>query len=67
VAAAGAGREDIIDQVRGTFAELSPERFPMLVAHVDEMTAGDGDDRFRFAIDTFLDGLVARAARAARA
>jgi hypothetical protein len=31
----------------------------MLVSRVAEMTAGGGD-RFRFVIDTFLDGLVAR-------
>lgn len=63
VAGSGTDRDDIVDQVRSTFAELPPERFPMLVAHVAEMTAGDGDDRFHFAVDTFLDGLVARAAR----
>ena len=34
----------------------------MLTAHVAEMTSGDGDERFAFAIDTFLDGLVARSA-----
>jgi hypothetical protein len=34
----------------------------MLTEHVAEMTAGDGDQRFEFAIDTFLDGLVARSA-----
>jgi AcrR family transcriptional regulator len=63
ISEAGTGREDIVDRVRSTFAELPPERFPMLVGHVAEMTAGDGDDRFRFAVDTFLDGLVARAAK----
>jgi AcrR family transcriptional regulator len=55
---------DIVDRVRNTFAGLPPERFPMLVAHVAEMTAGGSEDRFHFAVDTFLDGLVARAARA---
>ena len=62
-AAGSEGREDMVERMQATLAGLPPERFPMLVAHVDEMTAGDGDDRFRFAIDTFLDGLVARAAR----
>jgi AcrR family transcriptional regulator len=60
ISEAGASHEDVVDQVRGTFAELPPERFPNLVAHVAEMTAGDSGDRFHFAVDTFLDGLVAR-------
>jgi AcrR family transcriptional regulator len=63
LAESGDQRGDIIDLVRATFAGLPPERFPNLTAHVDAMTAGDGDDRFEFAIDTFLDGLVARSAR----
>jgi AcrR family transcriptional regulator len=46
-----------------TFAGLSPDRFPLLVAHAAEMVAGDADERFRFAIDLVLDGVVARAAR----
>ena len=28
-----------------------------------QLVAGEGDDRFRFAVDTFLDGFVARSAR----
>jgi hypothetical protein len=45
------------------------DRYPQLTAHIAEMTSGEGDDRFAFAIDTFLDGLVARsvARRAANA
>jgi AcrR family transcriptional regulator len=56
-------RADIIGQVRDAFASLPPDRFPNLVAHVAEMTAGDGNERFDFAIETFLDGLVARSSR----
>jgi AcrR family transcriptional regulator len=59
-----ADREGIVDKMQDTFSGLPPERFPLLVAHASELVAGDGDDRFRFAVDTFLDGLVARAARA---
>ncbi len=64
---AGAGqgddRDEMVDRMRNTFAALPPERFPMLTSHVAEMSAGDGEDRFEFAIDTFLDGLLARASR----
>jgi AcrR family transcriptional regulator len=51
-------------RIRETFAGLSPARFPLIVRYASELVAGDGDERFRFAIDTFLDGLVARAGRA---
>jgi hypothetical protein len=42
---------------------MTPHRFPLIAAHVAQMVAGDGDERFRFAIDVVIDGLVARAAR----
>jgi hypothetical protein len=46
-----------------TFSGQPPERYPNVVAHASELVAGEDDDRFRFAVDTFLDGLVARSAR----
>jgi AcrR family transcriptional regulator len=45
------------------FGSLPPDRFPLLTRYTAELTSGDGDERFFFAIDAFLDGLVARAAR----
>ena len=59
-----ADREDAVARIRDTFAGLPASRFPLLVGHASELVGGAGDERFRFAIDTFLDGLVARAARA---
>jgi AcrR family transcriptional regulator len=56
-----ADRDDAVAQIRDTFTALSPMRFPLLVSHASGLVAGAGDERFRFAIDTFLDGLVARA------
>jgi hypothetical protein len=35
----------------------------LITAHAAEMVAGDGDERFRFAIDMVVDGVVARGAR----
>jgi AcrR family transcriptional regulator len=52
-----------VDELYETFAGLPPDRFPLLVAHATEMVAGDGNERFRFAIDVVIDGVVARAAR----
>jgi AcrR family transcriptional regulator len=45
------------------FAALPPDRFPILAAHAEQMVAGDGDERFRFAVDVVIDGVIARAAR----
>jgi AcrR family transcriptional regulator len=52
-----------IDELYKTFAGLPTDRFPLLAAHASEMVAGDGDERFRFAIDVVIDGVVARATR----
>lgn len=56
-------RRDQVDKLYTTFAGLPPDRFPLIAAHAAQMVAGDGDERFRFAIDVVVDGVVARAAR----
>jgi hypothetical protein len=53
---------DVVERLGQAFAALPPGAFPNLTALASELTGGDGDMRFRFAIDVFLDGLVARAA-----
>jgi AcrR family transcriptional regulator len=55
--------DNFVERMRTTFATLPPERYPNVVKHASELVAGDGGDRFRFAVDTFLDGLVARSTR----
>jgi AcrR family transcriptional regulator len=54
---------DFVDQMRSAFEELPADRYPTVVAHAAELTAGTAADRFYFSVDAFLDGLVARAAR----
>jgi AcrR family transcriptional regulator len=56
-------RRKRVDELYKTFAHLPPERFPLIAAHAAQMVAGDGDERFRFAVDVVIDGVVARAAR----
>jgi hypothetical protein len=56
-------RREHVDELHKTFAGLPPDRFPLIAAHAAQMVAGDGDERFRFAIDVVVDGVVARAAR----
>jgi AcrR family transcriptional regulator len=57
------GRREQIDALHKTLAGLPPDRFPLIAAHAAQMVAGDGDERFRFAIDVVTDGMLARAAR----
>ena len=54
------GRE-LVDELHQTFAGLPPDRFPHLAAHAAQMIAGTADERFHFAIDVMLGGLLARA------
>jgi AcrR family transcriptional regulator len=62
-AASGGSLDETLAKLSQAFDALPPERYPLLTAHAGELMSGDGDQRFAFAIDTFLDGLVARAAR----
>jgi AcrR family transcriptional regulator len=52
-----------VEELYETFAGLPPDRFPLLAAHAAQMVAGDGDERFRFALDVVIDGVVAQAGR----
>jgi AcrR family transcriptional regulator len=56
-------RQELGDELYRTFTGLPPDRFPLIAAHAAQLVAGDGDDRFRFAVDVVIDGVLARAAR----
>jgi AcrR family transcriptional regulator len=58
-----ASRRQQVDRIFNTFTALPPDRFPLLATHAAQMVAGDSDQRFRFAIDVVIDGVIARAAR----
>jgi AcrR family transcriptional regulator len=53
-----------VERMDAAFAQLPADRFPNLTKHVALLTGGTGDERFAYAIDVFLDGLIARAQRA---
>jgi AcrR family transcriptional regulator len=59
-----AHHEAIVSDMRDAFMSLPVAQFPLLHGTIEQLVSGDGDDRFRFAIDVFVDGMVARAARA---
>lgn len=58
-----AGHDELAAELYTTFAGLPPDRFPLIAAHAAQLVAGDSDERFRFAIDVVLDGMLARAGR----
>jgi hypothetical protein len=45
------------------FRSLPPEQFPTLVALASDLTEGDADERFEFAIELLVRGLEAMAER----
>ncbi len=55
--------DDVVDKLAAVFTTLPADRFPNLARHGEDLVSGDGDERFHFGIDTFLDGLVARSQR----
>jgi len=55
--------EETVARIEETLHSLPADRFPHLARYGAELVSGDGDARFRFAIDVFLDGLVARGGR----
>lgn len=52
-------------QIGELLAGLPERRFPHLTALAPELVRGDGDVRFAFAVDTFVEGLIARSGRSA--
>jgi AcrR family transcriptional regulator len=54
---------DEVDELRATLEALPADQFPMLRTHARDMVSGDRDERFHWAIDVVLDGVLARAAR----
>ena len=51
------------DEIHRMFAGLPADSFPLLTTYATEMVAGDGRERFRFAVDVVIDGVLARTAR----
>ena len=63
---ADARRADPGEQAAGlhqTFTALPPDQFPLVTASAAQLVAGDPDERFRYAVDVVVDGLLARSGR----
>lgn len=51
------------EQLGAYFGSLPPDEFPQLTRLAEDLTAGDGDARFEFALDLLIAGLEALAER----
>jgi AcrR family transcriptional regulator len=59
----GALHEEAMDEIYHSFSVLPADRFPLIRAHAKEMVTGDSNERFDFAVDVVIDGVLARASR----
>jgi AcrR family transcriptional regulator len=61
----GAGEDEHVraQQLYARFADLPTDRFPLITAHAAEFVTGTSAERFSYAIDVVLDGLLARPPR----
>jgi AcrR family transcriptional regulator len=48
-------------EITANFARLPAGDFPLITAHAAQLVAGDPGERFRFAIDVVIDGVLDRA------
>jgi AcrR family transcriptional regulator len=53
----------LAEEVTANFARLPADRFPLITAYATQLVAGDVDERFRFAVDVVIDGVLAKAAK----
>jgi AcrR family transcriptional regulator len=52
--------DELADKVAADLARLPADRFPLITAYTPQLVAGDVEERFRFAIDAVIDGVLAR-------
>ena len=50
-------------EITANFARLPADDFPLITVHAAQLVAGDAGERFRFAIDVMIDGVLGRASR----
>jgi AcrR family transcriptional regulator len=49
---------DYFGQLAGYYASLPPQQFPNTIKYLDELMAGDGDERFEFGLDLLVRGIA---------
>lgn len=51
--------QELGKELHQIFAALPADRFPLITAHAAQLVAGNSEQRFRFAVDTVINGLLA--------
>ncbi len=59
----GTDPDKLVAEVSANFARLPADEFPLITTHAQQLVSGNVDDRFRFAVDVVIDGVLARAGR----
>jgi AcrR family transcriptional regulator len=54
------GHQELASELYTLFTGLPPERFPLITAHATQLVAGTSGERFRYAVDVVIDGMLAR-------
>jgi AcrR family transcriptional regulator len=55
--------EGFFGQLRDYLGSLPRDRFPIIAAHADELTAADGQERYEFGLDLLIESIARRAHR----
>jgi hypothetical protein len=50
----------LVDEVTANFARLPAEQFPLITTYATQLVSGGVEERFHFAIDVVIDGVLAR-------
>lgn len=54
---------ELANEFYKNFARLPTEKFPLITTHAAQLVAGTSDERFRFAVEVVVDGMLARVGR----
>jgi AcrR family transcriptional regulator len=54
----GRAEENVDEEIRDSFAQLSPAAYPNIMSLLPHLTSGDGDQRFAFGLQLMINGLL---------
>jgi AcrR family transcriptional regulator len=54
----GRAEENVDEEIRESFAQLSPAEYPNIMSLLPLLTSGDGDQRFAFGLQLMINGLL---------
>jgi hypothetical protein len=54
----GRAEENVDEEIRESFAQLSPAEYPNIMSLLPLLTSGDGNQRFAFGLQLMINGLL---------